>query len=55
MPIFTAIINRAEVKNPVDGPTARALAEAFREFEKDDAFSVAVLCGIAILSVQGRI
>jgi enoyl-CoA hydratase/carnithine racemase len=44
--IFTAIINRPEVKNAVDGPTAAALAHAFREFEKDDAFSVAVLCGI---------
>jgi len=44
--IFTVIINRPEVKNAVDGPTAAALADAFREFEKDDAFSVAVLCGI---------
>jgi enoyl-CoA hydratase len=43
--IFTVIINRHEVKNAVDGPTAAALADAFREFEKDDAFSVAVLCG----------
>ena len=44
--IFTVIINRPEVKNAVDGPTAAALADAFREFEKDDASSVAVLCGI---------
>lgn len=44
--IFTVIINRPEVKNAVDEPTAAALADAFREFEKDDAFSVAVLCGI---------
>ena len=44
--IFTVIINRPGVKNAVDGPTAMALADAFREFEKDDAFSVAVLCGI---------
>lgn len=44
--IFTVIINRPEVKNAVDGPTATALADAFREFEKDDSFSVAVLCGI---------
>ena len=43
--IFTVIINRPEVKNAVDGPTASVLADAFREFEKDDAFSVAVLCG----------
>jgi len=44
--IFTVIINRPEVKNAVNRPTAQALANAFREFEKDDAFSVAVLCGI---------
>ena len=44
--IFTVIINRPEAKNAVDGPTATALADAFREFEKDDRFSVAVLCGI---------
>ncbi|MBU0544737.1 MAG: crotonase/enoyl-CoA hydratase family protein [Proteobacteria bacterium] len=44
--IFTVIINRPEAKNAVDGPTAAALANAFREFEKDDAFLVAVLCGI---------
>jgi len=43
--IFTVIINRPEAKNAVDGPTAAALANAFREFEKDDAFPVAVLCG----------
>ena len=42
--IFTVIINRPEVKNAVDGPTAAALAEAFREFDNDDSFSVAVLC-----------
>jgi len=44
--IFTVIINRPEAKNAVDGPTAAALADAFREFENDDAFPVAVLCGI---------
>ena len=44
--IFTVIINRPEVKNAVDRPTAAALADAFREFENDNSFSVAVLCGI---------
>ncbi|MCP4111001.1 MAG: crotonase/enoyl-CoA hydratase family protein [Desulfobacteraceae bacterium] len=44
--IFTVIINRPEVKNAVDRPTATSLANAFREFENDDSFSVAVLCGI---------
>lgn len=43
--IFTVIIDRPAAKNAVDGPTASALADAFRAFDKDDAFSVAVLCG----------
>lgn len=43
--IFTVIINRPSVKNAVDGPTAAALADAFREFDNDESFSVAVLCG----------
>jgi len=43
--VFTVIINRPEVKNAVDGPTAGLLADAFREFEADENFSVAVLCG----------
>ncbi len=40
--IFTVILNRPEVKNAVDRPTAEALADAFSEFENDDSFSVAV-------------
>jgi len=35
-PIFTIIINNPEVKNAVDGPTAKELANAFRKFENDD-------------------
>ncbi|MEE8558787.1 MAG: crotonase/enoyl-CoA hydratase family protein [Myxococcota bacterium] len=38
-------INRPEVRNAVDGPTARALAEAFRRFEADEQLAVAVLTG----------
>ncbi len=38
-------IDRPEVRNAVDVPTARALADAFRRFEADDAASVAVLTG----------
>jgi enoyl-CoA hydratase len=38
-------IDRPEVRNAVDRPTAEALAEAFRRFERDDALSVAVLAG----------
>lgn len=43
--VMTVIINRPEARNAVDGPTARALAEAFRKFDKDKSASVAVLCG----------
>lgn len=43
--VFTVVINRPDVKNAVDGPTAKALADAFREFENDTSSSVAVLCG----------
>jgi enoyl-CoA hydratase len=38
-------IDRNEVRNAVDGPTAAELAEAFRGFEGDDELSVAVLYG----------
>ena len=43
--ICTIIINRPEVKNAVDGPTAKELANAFRQFERDESLSVAVLWG----------
>jgi enoyl-CoA hydratase len=43
--IVTIVIDRPEARNAVDGPAARALAEAFREFERDDALRVAVLWG----------
>lgn len=38
-------IQRPEVRNAVDRPTAEALAEAFRAFEADDDARVAVLAG----------
>jgi enoyl-CoA hydratase len=38
-------IDRQERRNAVDGPTADALAEAFRAFEADDEARVLVLCG----------
>lgn len=38
-------IDRPQVRNAVDGPTAAALADAFRRFEADDSASVAVLTG----------
>src|SRR5262245_8892829 len=43
--VTTVIINRPAVRNAVDGPTAAALAEAFRDFNADAAASVAVLYG----------
>lgn len=43
--VTTIVINRPEVRNAVDGPTATELAEAFREFDADDAAHVAVLTG----------
>jgi enoyl-CoA hydratase len=43
--VSTIVINRPEVRNAVDGPTADALVEAFRAFDADPSQSVAVLCG----------
>ena len=43
MPIVT--IDRPEARNAVDGPTAAALADAFRAFDADDTLAVAVLTG----------
>ena len=42
---LTVGIDRIEVKNAVDGPTAAELADAFRAFEADDGLSVAILYG----------
>ena len=44
-PIRIITINRVEVRNAVDGPTAALLADAFREFDADERMSVAVLTG----------
>ena len=43
--VTTIIINRPEFRNAVDGPTAEALADAFRDFETDTKARVAVLTG----------
>jgi len=42
---FVVTIDRPEVRNAVDRPTATALASAFREFDSDDKLSVAILTG----------
>ena len=44
-PVTTVILDRPEVRNAVDGPTAAALAGAFRAFDADDGAHVAVLWG----------
>jgi len=38
-------IDRPEVRNAVDGPTAAALAAAFRRFDADESLAVAILTG----------
>ncbi len=43
--VTTIILNRPEARNAVNGPTALALADAFREFENDSNAKVAVLYG----------
>lgn len=43
--ITTVTINRPEVRNAVDGPTAALLAEAFRAFDDDEEQRVAILTG----------
>ncbi|KAI8810755.1 enoyl-CoA hydratase/isomerase [Cladochytrium replicatum] len=43
--VLVVEINRPEVRNAVDGPTATALAKAFRDFDADDSLHVAVLTG----------
>jgi enoyl-CoA hydratase len=44
-PLTTVILDRPEARNAVDGPGARALADAFRAFDTDARASVAVLWG----------
>ncbi|WP_339511084.1 crotonase/enoyl-CoA hydratase family protein [Pseudomonas sp. RL_15y_Pfl2_60] len=44
-PVTTLTINRVQVRNAVDRPTAQALADALRAFEADENAKVAVLTG----------
>ncbi|MFI9510440.1 crotonase/enoyl-CoA hydratase family protein [Nocardia sp. NPDC052566] len=44
-PVTTVILHRPAARNAVDGPTAKALADAFRAFDADPQASVAVLWG----------
>jgi enoyl-CoA hydratase len=43
--VLVVTIDRPEVRNAVDGPTAQQLYDAFVEFDADDTLSVAVLTG----------
>jgi len=45
-PVTTVLINRPEVRNAVDRPTAEELARAFRAFDADPDSRVAVLAGV---------
>lgn len=44
-PVWTIILNRPERRNAIDGPTAEALAAAFRDFEAQAEARIAVLWG----------
>jgi enoyl-CoA hydratase len=44
-PLCIVTIDRPAVRNAVDGPTAAALAAAFRRFDADPALAVAILTG----------
>ena len=44
-PVTTVTLDRPHRRNAVDGPTAAALADAFRAFDADPAAAVAVLHG----------
>jgi enoyl-CoA hydratase len=43
--VLVVTINRPEVRNAVDSATARALGEAFQQFDEDAALHAAVLTG----------
>lgn len=43
--VVIVTIDRPEVRNAVDGPTAARLADAFRRFEADENAKVAILTG----------
>ena len=44
-PIVIITLDRPEVANAIDRPTAEALADAFRRFDADESLAVAVLTG----------
>ncbi len=44
-PLLIVAIDRPAARNAVDGPTAQALADAFRAFDADEELKVAILAG----------
>ena len=44
-PVTLVSLSRPDVRNAVDGETAHALADAFRDFDADDDAAVAVFFG----------
>jgi enoyl-CoA hydratase len=44
-PVVVVTIDRPDVANAIDRPTAEELADAFRKFDADDSLAVAVLAG----------
>jgi len=44
-PVLIVTIDRPQARNAVDGPTAKALYDAFKEFDSDDSARVAILTG----------
>jgi enoyl-CoA hydratase len=51
--IFIVTINRPQVRNAVDGPTAAALVQAFRAFDADSSLFAAVLTGASSMFCSG--
>lgn len=44
-PLAIVTLNRPDVRNAIDRPTAEALADAFHRFEREDGLAVAILTG----------
>jgi enoyl-CoA hydratase len=57
-PVAIVTIDRPEVANAIDAPAAAELADAFRQFDRDDALAIAVLSGtnqtFSAVAVEGH-
>ena len=54
-PVFTVLLSRPERRNAVDGATAAALADAFREFDADSEAALRCCTGRVGCSVPAPI